>query len=620
MKIKKIIINSFRGIENVEFELDKKLNIFKGANKLGKSTIIDSAMWVLCGETLVNGVQDQDNRNQNNLKNELNVILEMENGIILERKYKDIWKEDEYGELKYVRTQNDFFVNGAKYKKGEYFEYIKDAIGLNKRLKVDKFKLLRCIMDYNYFCNEETQISRNFITKDLLGLATDEEILNDKRFESIKVDMQLQKYADGKCINKYQTEIKQINNDIVDKKALIENAKNNIDEEKLSKYQELVDERTSLIVDDIRSNSEYLAYNERLNEISINIQEEQKNQLKTKFELENEKQTLIGKGNKYNYSIQEKKQIINVKNNEIKQNNSLIEKLNEEINFFSNNSGKIICPHCNKVANEKQVEENENKNKQIIKNAQIKIKDLNDNNSKLQEEIRTLENEISNLENQKKECADEYYSCIEKLNKINSEIESNLKVKELLLESEEVKSNLNKFINDYNTKKSERINELNVEINYLENMKNDVIRIQTMTEILNNLKIKKVNLENKIILVKDFKDLRSKIIKENISKVFPNVEIEIIEESDKTGCTEEVCYAKLKGVEYKAINDGHRYLVGIMIIEDIKKALGIEDLPLIFDKFADIDKNTLKQIQSITNAQIITTLVSDDNKIKLINE
>ena len=105
------------------------------------------------------------------------------------------------------------------------------------------------------------------------------------------------------------------------------------------------------------------------------------------------------------------------------------------------------------------------------------------------------------------------------------------------------------------------------------------------------------------------------MIKNNTSKVFPNLELEIIEENENTGVVKEVCYAKLKGVEYKGINDGHRKLVGITIIEDVKKALGLIDLPIIFDKVADLDTEMLENILKLTNSQLIATKVSDKNTI-----
>lgn len=620
MKIKKIIINSFRGLENVEFELDGKLNVFTGDNKLGKSTIIDSVMWVLCGETLVNGVQDQDNRNQNDLKKELNVILEMEDGIVLERKYKDIWKEDEDGILRYSRTQNDFFVNGAKYKKGEYFEYIKDTLKLNKRLKVDKFKLLRCLMDYNYFCNEETQISRNFITKDLLNLATDEELLSDDKFLLIREDMRIQKYADGKCINRYRTEINKTDSDIKEKNDLLKSLKNSVDTERLSKYQELIDERTKLLIEDVRYNEQYLALNQLLGEIQTNIQDVEKNSIKAKFEKEKEIQDLINRGNKCNADITRISYEIKIDETKFRNIENELNDLRLKKDQVSQlNFNEIHCPKCDELINKNEKNTWKKEKEEIISNLDVAIENKEYELKEINIDIENKNKNIEEIENGKKEYGKQYHSAVKELEILKQEIESNSTVKELLLKKENVTKELNEFITNFNTDKNNKIIALNLEINELSNMNDIVKHIETTNTLIQYLKTQKATLENKISLVKEFKVLRSNVIKENISKVFTDVEIEIIEESDKTGCTEEVCYAKLKGVEYKAINDGHRYLVGITIIENIKKALGLEDLPIVFDKFADIGKETLKEIENITNAQILTTLVSDSKKIILNN-
>ena len=196
-------------------------------------------------------------------------------------------------------------------------------------------------------------------------------------------------------------------------------------------------------------------------------------------------------------------------------------------------------------------------------------------------------------------------------------MENNTKVKELLLKKEELTNNIKEFINNYNTEKNIKINELTIELDKLSSMLENKNNVEKYKVEIQELKKKKAYLDMQRELVKDFKDLKRNMIKENTNKVFPNINIEIIEENENTGSTKDVCYATLKGVEYKAINDGHRYLVGITIIEDIKRALGLQDLPIIFDKFADIGKETLKEIQKITKSQIITTLVNDNNTILL---
>lgn len=55
MKINKITINNFRGIDQATFELSDKLNVFVGLNGSGKSTILDAAVVAL--SWLVNRIQ-----------------------------------------------------------------------------------------------------------------------------------------------------------------------------------------------------------------------------------------------------------------------------------------------------------------------------------------------------------------------------------------------------------------------------------------------------------------------------------------------------------------------------------------------------------------------------------
>ena len=121
MKIKNVEIKRFRNLENVSFDL-KQTNIFSGKNGIGKTTIIDSILWCLCGETIVYGKQDSDNRNSHNLRDIVNVILTIEfNGVetTLERKYYDNWVVDKDGNEKFSEVKNLYFVNGSKYKKDE---------------------------------------------------------------------------------------------------------------------------------------------------------------------------------------------------------------------------------------------------------------------------------------------------------------------------------------------------------------------------------------------------------------------------------------------------------------------------------------------------------------------
>lgn len=620
MKIKNLKINSFRGLENIEFNLDESLNVFGGRNRLGKTTIIDSVMWVLCDETLVNGKQDSDNRNMLDLKKELNVVIEFDNGLILERKYRDIWVEDEDGNLKYSRTDNQFYVNGAKYKKEEYFEFIKDKIGLNKRIKTKEFNLLRSIIDYNYYSNIDYKIARKF-TEELMDLKSDDELINQEIFAPIKTDMQVLKFDCGKCANKYKNEFDKIDIQIKEKENLKETLFKTINEKELEKGERLFEERKVLLNDNFLENSDYKALEKLLEENRANIQEEEKNVITSLNNAKNESNELITKGNKCNSDIEScNTQIANFEK-EKAWLNTCIENYKSMIeNAKTKEARKVLCPHCNGVINEEEMKSFD----KLVKNQIAGYEnDILTHQNKIVEIDKGIENQKSKIEDTKKQLNSyrkQYVECDKKIKQLTAEKENNTKVKELLLKKEELNNNIKEFINNYNTEKNDKINSLTAELDKLSSMLDNKNKVENLKIEIHELKKKKAYLDLQRELVKDFKVLKRDMIKENTSKVFPNVNIEIIEENENTGSTKDVCYATLKGVEYKAINDGHRYLVGITIIEDIKRALGLQDLPIIFDKFADIDNNTLKEIQKITKSQIITTLVSDNNTILLNNK
>ena len=195
MKIENLKIENFRGLKDLEFNFKDGLNLFSGSNGIGKSTVIDAIMWVLCDETLVYGKQSADNRNQNNLRDIIKVSLKLDNGLELERTYYDKYKEDLEGNLRYDKLVNEFKINGAKYGSKEYFDYIKyNIIKLDRNVIIPKdYNLIRSLMDYNYFGSIDYKISRALLEK-VLNLKTDEEIVNEEQYAPIKTDMQLLKF------------------------------------------------------------------------------------------------------------------------------------------------------------------------------------------------------------------------------------------------------------------------------------------------------------------------------------------------------------------------------------------------------------------------------------------
>lgn len=622
MKIENLKIENFRGLKDLEFNFKDGLNLFSGSNGIGKSTVIDAIMWVLCDETLVYGKQSADNRNQNNLRDIIKVSLKLDNGLELERTYYDKYKEDLEGNLRYDKLVNEFKINGAKYGSKEYFDYIKyNIIKLDRNVIIPKdYNLIRSLMDYNYFGSIDYKISRALLEK-VLNLKTDEEIVNEEQYAPIKTDMQLLKFEIQKVINKYKNVIDTYDKDIESNESWVKNAQKNLDLEALNEYDDLIVKRNELFNDKIENNPEYLACNQLLEETRKLIGAEQQKALETIFGVEKKINELVVKGN--------------FKNNEI---TKVENKLNETKKLISENENKIVettnyintllkrdklefeektCPKCGYLLNKKEKDDYLEVIKKDCENKKSQIDHWKEQIENSKKVIKECEEELQKLFKEKETLGNQYFQEKENLEQAKKEKENNSKVKELELKVEETQKEINLLVSKFNVEKNDKFVELNNKISELESIKNQYENINKVKESIKNWKKQKAMNEVNIDLAKSYKANKLQMIKDNLSSAFPTLDIEIIEENENTGVQKEVCYLKLKGVEYKGINDGHRKFIGITFIENLKAKLNLEDMPIIFDKFADIDNERLDEILSITKSQVFATQVTNDKKLTL---
>ena len=617
MKIKNVEIKRFRNLENVSFDL-KQTNIFSGKNGIGKTTIIDSILWCLCGETIVYGKQDSDNRNSHNLRDIVNVILTIEfNGVetTLERKYYDNWVVDKDGNEKFSEVKNLYFVNGSKYKKDEYYDYIKGLINVPKYISIPKdYNLLRSLIDYNYYSSIDYKIARKF-TENILKLKSDSEIIEEERFKDIKIDMQILNYDFAKCINKYDNERKEKEVLVADKTTLLNNYKSQYDIDKVNELAKLEEERNKEIAKNIENETEFKGIFESLEQTRLIIQETKENQKNTNFEMTNKLNELIKKG--YNIDNEIKSLQSDLKVLEYKSETAIVDRKRLESqkgDLQKATFKETLCPYCGGIVNQNEKDNFEKHQNEEKGKIEEKLDSLINEYSGYQRKIYEINTKIRELSEEKAKVGSTYYELKAKKEDVDKSFEEQT-IKPLEERAEELNKKLEELKNEFNVKKIAKISELTSKIDEYSNIRTLPNKIESLEEEIKQLKQAIFSCEIKKDLVKEFKETKLKLIKESTHTVFPQLDFEIMEVNVNTGAMKEVCYAKLKDVEYKGINDGHRKLVGIIIIEDIKKALGIDDLPIIFDKRADVDNDMLETIKKTTNAQIITTEVSDNETI-----
>lgn len=621
MIIKNLEIINFRGIKNLHFDFNKKINVFSGRNGIGKTSVIDAIMWMLTDETLVYEKQNADNRNTNNLKEVVNVILELANeneNYVLERKYYDSYKTDMNGDLIFAKTVNEFKINGAKYGAKEYIDFIKyNVLKLDRSVVLPKeYNIVRSVVDYNYFGKIDYKIARSFL-ESILELESDEDILKDEKFASVKRELQSQRYDVTKTVSKLKSDFENCKNTIANQEFALKQLEEKYDEEKSNLLEQCREERDLVFSSNPSENTVILGLNRLLQEVEENIKGEEKNKTEAIFESQQKITSLVNIGTKTNTLLQEKNNNVEKLENDVEKIKVQIEALKGAITEQQKRSlPKNECPNCGFQLNVEETKEFEkSKEMQIAKTEEV-VNSLVEQINEKMELKKNLVEEIEELNKKQKEYGESFYKEKERLEELQKQEETEF-LKTLKERKEELEKQRKEELEKLTSERNQKLADLNAKIESCILQKDIKEKIELAKETIKKNKIIANHIENNIDLAKDFKKTKIEKIKEKVNKVFPELDIEILEENQNTGAIKEVCYLKLQGTEYKGINDGHRKMIGITFIENIKKKLNLENLPIIFDKMADVDKEMLYKINNITNSQIFTTKVGEEEKITL---
>ena len=577
MRLKRLEIVKFRGIENKIFEIpqDKNVCAFIGRNGTGKSTSVDAVMWLLCDETFVYGGQNANNLDKNSRNTPLEVIgvFVKDDGTELElkRSFKQKLKKDgtfsTYG--------NDLFINGASYSVAEYFDRLKSELGIPKENdpNVTSFNTIRSILDYTYLSSIKYQTAREKIEK-VLKIATDSDLLNNPSYSLIKQELQAQLGDVSKTktkLNKNKTlfegQLKQINGEL----DIIKKAYKPLDKDV---YNDLLSKRDKIEKMTYSHSTEYKASIEKIRELEIKIKEQYDVYLSAKSVYDKRAEEL--KSANYNIAFYQKQ----------------IEQLKENFVMVKNSGTK--CPKCNYELNSEEIK----KKLDLINQEGKKSDDLI---KQLQEKVKTIDIDTA---------------------KKNFEVESK-KYSDMVSEQQKENQNLKNIIDKedkealiFNNDKMEKLRVINGEISALLSNSNEKI----LNEKTSELEIVKKNLaktEQQLVLLEEFANDKNNAIKNRINEVFPNLDFRLFEESD-SGAIQNTCKVYLKNVEFEGVNTGNQIMLGFEVVNSLRRVLGVtESLPIIFDNLNDLDKNNFSKIANMNN-QIITTYIQNVDDIKLV--
>lgn len=166
-------------------------------------------------------------------------------------------------------------------------------------------------------------------------------------------------------------------------------------------------------------------------------------------------------------------------------------------------------------------------------------------------------------------------------------------VRSLIAEEQRKKEMFQKVIDDYN---------------FYVRMQQQMQVTESKKKELTNALIKA---EQKVELVKDFIKVKLEMLDENIKKVFDDVSFMLIDPQVNGGYAT-VCKPYIKGTKtlWKSGSKSEQITTGVAICEKIKTALGLPDLPYIFDEGGEISTDTFTN-RFDTKSQLVCVQVKD---------
>lgn len=627
--IEQLEIKNFKGVENVKLDKFGIVNSIYGKNNSGKSTILDCIMWLLCDCTLTYGETNNNDVYLNlNKPNELIEASLVVNGNKIERVYGHRLNEDNT-----ITDINYYLINDRRCRsKTDYFDFVDIYLGVKFKSR-EKINLKYALMNPFVFGKSIKQETFRNLIKEIINVDFDKIVQeSDSKYNDIVEDLTKQ----GKDINNLMTYYKQ---QIKKEKQFISDYSLKIDNDLEDNTNELSKRKNELLEEKIKlqTNSPY-KFSDKLSLMSDNY-------LKMQKELEKSKQNDILKSTKkvdesLINEVKELKLKVNEKIDEYNSINRYIYDIEDKINKYKNilltidkqiellnqfKVNEIICPNCG----EKIIDENQ---KNILKENTEKIEDFTKQKDKSLSEIEVLEKSLKDNKDKlnaikdsiisQKKTIEEKENLIKEEENKQTEIVKSEETTKLEIELEKLNNDIFKlkaeeeksYYDDFQLR-TNKINEIVIELSSIQDKENKIMANENLKEVKSS-HIKEMALyEAKLTIAKDYAKDLAKTIKNNCYKIFgDDVDFVMVKQNKTNDEQKPVCYAQVNNIPYQSLNSASELLTGIIVIEKIKKFLGLNDIPIIFDVIDNIGNEVLNKIVEKSTSQIFYSEVDRSDK------
>lgn len=647
IKLDKLTLNNFKGINKKEIEFTDKTNI-SGDNATGKSTVFDAYSWLLWGKDSFNRKDyeikpyDENNNVIHNLESSVEGVFDIDGKeTTFTRVFKEVWtKKRGSNNETFTGHTTDFYINEVPKKKKEYEEKISELV------TEDEFNLLSNPKYFNDILDKKER--RKILLTLVDDVSTDDVVatnkdLKDLDLENYTIDeLQAMAKSSNKKINdklkeiparideleatkttedfseleKEKEEVKKAIDELDRKLAGI----NNVSEELQTKYDEMA--KLKQEIHDIKSD-----FTDEINTKENNIKLKIKN---LELDIGREESRIED----YKQKIKQNEDTKQDQDRIIKSTEKDLEELRKD--YIETNNEKysdgFICPTCGQEFDEDKKEEiitkfnlyKSNKLERIEAHASTFKSDIKQseellnlcisNVAKFEEDIKKFEENIVKGQQELKIASEDLKKCKDRIlpeDKLR-EVES-IEISISKLEDEISKINQvdNTEVIELKATYSEKLEDINSKLS-LRGL-NTQLETKIDQYMEDEKKLSRAFEENQRILYLCEEYIRSytELVSEKVNNLFTFVKFKLFETQINGGIVE-TAEATYKGVPYGSLNTAAQINAGLDVINSLSKHYD-KQIPIFVDNAESV--NNLVD----TESQLITLTVSKFKNLRVEN-
>jgi DNA repair ATPase RecN len=627
MNLKTLKLRHFKGIKELTLDFNGKNSVITGGNATGKTTVIDSFLWLMTDKNS----EDKSDFGIKTLENgvaipglEHEVEAEFMDGLKLRKIFKEKWTKKRGTTSKEMTGHTtDYFIDGVPVKKKEYQGKI---AGLFPSEQV-----FRILSDVNFFNNSMKWQDRRSLFLSICGdveysevissnpdLSELSEILGARTVEDHTKVLKADRTRINKEIENIPSRIDEVSRGVSHiEKADVSVQKKTIDRNK----RELVE--LDKIKADLEEGSGPSGIRKQVSFIEADREEKRVLHTKKQYKLSSE----------YDNKFDSLKKIVDVfagSIDRLESDKEFLESRAKELGgqlaglraeFKSINSETLpanseVCPTCEQALPTEKVGEiitafNANKSFKLEKNKNIgtetaKLKGIAETN--LIKIVKDIAEKLDSEKLAKKNLDDIREDEPEK--KVFDETPFAEKIAALKKQTE-------------GTVDTEAVEKAGSEIKYFASMNEELektvldqgqlvkaeTRITELTTEQRKLSAEYEGKEKELFLCEEFTRARVSMLEGKISLLFKHARFKMFEEQINGGLSE-CCEVMFQGIPYSDLNNAARINVGLDIINTLSKHYELE-APVFVDNAESV--NILEE----TTGQTIALYVTDDNRLKI---